>query len=203
MAAPDFAQAWQYALHRLEHELPDYLTYHCIEHTRDDVVVAVNLLAERMGVTGEQHMLLETGAYFHDLGFIYQVQGHESVGVAIAREVLPAFGYSDAQIDVIEGIIMATQMPQQPEGLLQEIIADADMDSLGRADFFEVAARLRAEMAVLNQPMDDIEWYTFEITFLSNHHYFTEAARELRDAQKQRNLEELRHRLTQARSAAD
>jgi hypothetical protein len=32
-------------------------------------------------------------------------------------------------------LIMVTRLPQTPNSLLEEIIADADLDSLGRADF--------------------------------------------------------------------
>lgn len=191
MSFPDFEQARDYALDRLANELPSRCIYHCIQHTRDDVVPAVNMLAEAMGVSEEEHLLLVTAAYFHDTGFIYQAQGHEEIGVEIAREVLPGMGYSPEQIDVIDGLIMATKMPQNPQGLLQEIMADADMDSLGRRDFFTVAERLRAEIAASGNPQSDAEWYEFEVNFLSNHQYWTEAARQIRGEQKQRNIAQL------------
>lgn len=40
MGQPDFEQAVQYALGRLERELSLKLCYHSLEHTRDDVVPA-------------------------------------------------------------------------------------------------------------------------------------------------------------------
>lgn len=196
MIEPDFEQARSYALSRLEKELPDFLTYHCIEHTRDDVVPAVAMLADALGVDAHARLLLLTAAYFHDTGFIYQVQNHEEVGVEIAREVLPSLGYSPHQIDVIDGLIMATRMPQNPHGLLQEIIADADMDSLGREDFFPIADNLRRELEALGSVRSDADWYQFEIGFLSNHRYFTSAARQIRDGQKARNIARL-HELLQ------
>jgi len=197
MPKPDFEAAKAYALERLENELPDYLTYHCIEHTRDDVVPAVELFAEKSGVHyWQDRLLLLTGAYFHDLGFVYQVANHEEISAEIAREVLPNMGYTQEHLDIIEGIIMATKMPQRPHGLLQEIIADADMDSLGREDFFEVADGLRQELEALGNIQSNEEWYTFEIKFLSNHDYFTDAARLLRSEQKAANLARLHELLT-------
>ena len=45
MDQPDFKRARQYALERLERELPPTLIYHSLAHTRDDVVPAAERLA--------------------------------------------------------------------------------------------------------------------------------------------------------------
>ena len=54
MKDPDFEQARRYALKRLGQELPAVLTYHSMEHTRDDVVPAIEQLAAMEGVEGEE-----------------------------------------------------------------------------------------------------------------------------------------------------
>jgi uncharacterized protein len=191
----DFVSAKTYALERLTQELPGYYTYHCLEHTRDDVVVAASSFARYHNVVDDDLTRLLTGAYFHDLGFVVRANEHEQISVAIARQVLPSFGYTAYDLDIIEGIIMATRMPQSPQTLLEAILADADMDSLGRMDFFDMAERLRREMAALGKPLTDEEWYEFEIDFLANHTYFTEAGRAFRKAQKDYNLQQLYHRM--------
>ncbi len=185
----DFEGAKAFALHRLE-ELPPYLTYHNLAHTRDDVVPAAARLADKIGINREDRLLLLTAAYFHDIGYIYEDirQPHEETGVAIVRECLLDFNYTFAQIEVVSGLIRATKMPQNPQTLLEQIIADADMDSLGREDFFTVADNLRAEMAIFGTHKTDEDWYRFEVNFLGNHQYFTQAARDLRDGGKARNL---------------
>lgn len=188
---PDLNRAAAYALQRLENELPDYLHYHSVAHTRDDVVPAVKTFAEAEAVSSRDHLLVVTAAWFHDLGFVEQIDGHEAISVRIMQDVLPNMGYDADAIATIDGIIMATQMPHDPRSCLQKIIVDADMDSLGRNDFFEVAERLRAETEALNEPMSDLDWYRFEIDFLESHHYFTEAAQRLRGSVKARNLEKL------------
>jgi uncharacterized protein len=98
MDQPDFERARQYALERLERELPPTLCYHSLAHTRDDVVPAAELLAALEGVEGEALLLLRTTAFYHDLGHVEQYTGHEATGVRIAAEVLPHFGYSTAHI---------------------------------------------------------------------------------------------------------
>ncbi|PJF44063.1 MAG: phosphohydrolase [Phototrophicales bacterium] len=188
--APDFEGAKQYAFDRLERELDEKLTYHSIAHTRDDVLPAVERLAHHVGITGERLLLLKTAAVFHDLGFVENTEGHdhESRSARIVREVLPNFGYTTEQINTICRLIMATKVPQQPEDLLESLLVDADLDSLGRSDYFTVSGNLRRELSNFGIVHSDLEWYQWQLEFLSMHDYFSEAARELRDHGKQHNI---------------
>ncbi|MGB1286537.1 MAG: phosphohydrolase [Aggregatilineales bacterium] len=189
MSQPDFKAARRYALTRLENELPEWLTYHAIHHTRDDVVPATRRLAEMSGVAGEDMMLALTAAWFHDIGFVEDYSKNEPIAVRIAREVLPDMDYTPEHLEKIDGMIMATQLPQRPCNLLQEIIADADMDSLGREDFFTVQDSLRVELAKVGATFDADAWYQNELNFMLGHQYFTEAARKIRDRQKMDNIQ--------------
>ena len=188
MDQPDFERAKRYALERLEQELLPIMLYHSVAHTRDDVVPAAERLAALEGVDGEPLLLLRTAAYYHDLGHVEQYTNHEAIGARIAAEVLPHLGYSAAHIQVISDIIMATKLPQSPRTLLEEIMADADLDILGRDDFLARNQDLRAERAALGMPTTDEEWYSGQLEFIQTHRYFTAAARSLRDAKKQQNI---------------
>lgn len=192
MSAPDLVRVRHYVLRRLANELASELSYHCLEHTRDDVVPAARRLAAAQGLPSEDTVLLTTGALFHDLGFVVQADGHEAIGAGIAREVLPGFGYTPEQVDIAVGIIMATAMPQSPRTLLERLMADADLDVLGRTDFMAKNAALRAELAALGQPTTRAQWYTQQQRFVAEHEYFTDVARALRDDGKRDNLAEMR-----------
>lgn len=191
MDQPDFKRARQYALERLERELPPTLIYHSLAHTRDDVVPAAERLAALERVDGEALLLLRTAAFYHDLGHVEQYTDNEAIAIRIAAEVLPHFGYSAAHIQVISGLIMATKLPQSPCTLLEEIMADADLDILGRDDFLARNQDLRAERAALGMLTTDEEWYRGQLEFIQSHRYFTAGARTLRDARKQQNIEEM------------
>lgn len=188
MTNPDFEAAKAYALQRLANELPPTAHYHCLQHTRDDVVVAAERFAVGEGIDGDERLCLLTAAYFHDLGHIEQSKNHEEISARIASEVLPRFGYSARQIDIIRRLIMATKVPQTPVTLLEEIIVDADMDSLGRDDFMKTSLALRRELAATGNHASDLAWYEGQVEFLSAHRYFTGTAQKLRDPGKQRNL---------------
>jgi uncharacterized protein len=198
MSAPDFDQARAYARTRLEHDIAPALVYHSIVHTRDDVVPAVERLAALEQVDAQSLLLLRTAAWFHDLGFVECREGHEQAGMRIAAEVLPALGYTPDQVQAIVGLILATRLPQSPRTPLEQIIADADLDVLGRKDFARSNRALRAELAAYGIISDDAEWYRDQIVFLEGHRYWTHAARQTRDGQKQQNLAELRALLSAA-----
>ncbi len=200
MDYPDFDQAMRYVLAQLEQELPPQRVYHNVAHTRDEVAPAAERLAAMEGVKGEALLLVRTAAWFHDLGFIYQGAGHEAIGAEIAAQALPAFGYQPAHIAAIQGMIMATRLPQTPCTLLEQIIADADLDLLGCDEFIARNHDLRSEMATYGQVMTDEAWYTSQIEFLRSHCYFTASATAARSEGKERNMRWLGEMLASVRA---
>jgi predicted metal-dependent HD superfamily phosphohydrolase len=198
LVLPDFEKARDYVLDRLEHELSPGLTYHCMGHTRNEVVPAADRLADLEKVGDEDHLLLLTGAYFHDLGFIRQRQDHESVSIQLAEQTLPLFGYSAAHIAVVRGIIQATRLPQLPTTLLERIMADADMDDLGHENFWKRSKDLRQEFNYYGTKFTDEEWYTYQLRLMQSHKYFTDSEQALRNTLKQQHILDVKRLLDMA-----
>ncbi len=186
---PDFAPVYTYVSERLRRELAANLTYHSAYHTLEEVLPAAERLAAMAGLNGEEALLLRTAALYHDIGYIETRAGHEEVSAAIAAATLPQFGYAPHQVARIVALIRATRLPHQPDDLLAELMADADLDSLGSESFHARNADLRAEMAAYGEAMSDCDWYRHEVAFLQDHRYFTPMARALRQAGKQHNLQ--------------
>lgn len=189
---PDYGGALAYARHCLESELSPLLVYHNVAHTFDDVLPAAMRLARLSGLDTAQTQLLAVAAAFHDIGYTRQIVDHEEAGVKIAVEQLPGFGFGPRHLQAINGMIMATRLPQSPHTLAEQILADADLDLLGRADFWKRNDALREEMANLGQPLSMLEWYQFQFNFVESHSYFTPAARMLRDQIKRQHLAALK-----------
>lgn len=195
----DYTGAIEYARQQLKNGLSAELTYHSFEHTFEDVLPAVERLAEFSGIDGSDLQLLRVAAAFHDTGYISTRIEHEIAGVRISAQVLPGFGLSDREIDLIIGMIMATRLPQSPRTFLEELIADADLDSLGREDFFERSEALRKELAAFGHFIPKDQWYPQQSNFLQNHTYFTSAAQELREATKQTHIKTLKKWIAEKR----
>lgn len=176
----------------MERELDPSLTYHNLDHTFGSVLPSAMMLADLYHLKPEDQGLLAVAAAFHDIGWTIQGTEHERIGVEIARQVLPQFGFNGEQIATIGGIIMATRLPPSPSNLLEEIMADADLDVLGRDDFWPRNHDLRVELESNGRRYANLEWYQEQLDFLVSHHYFTQAARQLRHAGLQKNIGQLK-----------
>jgi hypothetical protein len=146
----------------------------------------------RLNITGEDLVLLRTGALFHDTGFIKVYNDHETTSKRLAAALLPDFEYTPEQIETVQALIEVTRLPQTPKTLLQQVMCDADLESIGRDDFFVTAHYLRLELKWVGQPMTVRAWYERELQFLLSHRYFTQVARDWREAGKQDNIKELK-----------
>lgn len=190
----NYNKAERYILKLLEEKLDDKLHYHGIDHTRD-VVQAVERLALSENVTDEGLFLLKTAASYHDAGFVEQYDKNEPIGVRLASEILPRYGYTPEHIETVKELIFATTVPHQPKNQLEEIICDADLDYLGRDDFHEISDRLRLELREHGKIKSDREWDHIQVKFFKLHKYFTKTAKETRDWKKAENLKEILARI--------
>lgn len=191
----NFKATKHYIIQRLIHELPSKLYYHGLHHTFD-VYDAAKQLAKAEHVTGDDYILLKTAVLFHDAGFIEQYKNNEPIGVKIAQEALPQFGYTEEHIKTIAGMIICTNMQQAPQTLLEKIIRDADLDYLGRNDFEVLANLLKNELNAFGYQYTAEEWDAIQIPFLEKHVYYTTTAINKNDATKQLNIATIKKRLT-------
>jgi uncharacterized protein len=183
-----FQQVKAFILDKLEKELPTYLSYHNVGHVLD-----VYLAAENIGhlekLSKQDLQLLLTAALFHDAGFVVDASDHEERSCSMAGEYLPAYGYEADDVEKIRGMIMATKIPQQPKTHLEEIMSDADLDYLGRDDFFGISNSLYLELKHNGIVDNENDWNKIQVKFFENHHYFTKTAIRLRQEKKAAHLE--------------
>lgn len=190
----NYYKAERHIMQLLEKRLSKNLHYHSIAHTKD-VVTAVERIALLEGVTDEGLFLLKSAATYHDAGFIEQYDKNEPIGVRLAGEILPKYGYTDTHIERIKELIYVTTIPHKPKNLLEEIICDADLDYLGRDDFHEIADKLRRELKEHGKIESDRQWDEIQVVFLKKHKYFTKTAISMRKKKKKENLKEVQERL--------
>jgi len=87
---------------------------------------------------------------------------------------------------------MATQMPPKPRNLLERIMCDSDLDYLGRSDFIPVSNTLYEELRKQEKIGSLNDWNKLQIKFISGHQYFTETARNLREVNKQKQIQRIK-----------
>jgi len=185
----------QRVMNRLDQSLDPRLTYHNSAHTRD-VFDAVGRIADYEGLTGTQKESLQLAAAYHDIGFLQTSNGvgHEQASVELFMTDFPELNNSDKEL--VSALILATGMPHNPQSTLQEIMCDADLDYLGRKDYFDLAEGLYLEYLAFGKLKDRQEWKELQIAFFESHRYFTKFGQIERQPGKLNNLEQIKARTT-------
>ncbi|WP_224490661.1 HD domain-containing protein [Robertkochia flava] len=185
------------AIEILDSQLSDKLYYHGIDHTLD-VLKVVNKYIERSGIPEREAKLLRLGTLYHDIGFTVSNEEHEKHSAEIARKHMEALHFDEADIEVVEGLIAATRIPQYPKNELEMIICDADLDYLGRKDFWPISDSLFKELKAFGKVDTKHQWNKIQISFLEKHSYHTQYAREKRQPAKEKRIKELKAMINQS-----
>ena len=166
--------------------------YHDLEHTQY-VVDASYLIGKSCELTEEEMEVVGIAAWFHDTGYNQGQENHEERSCEFARQFLLNQQYPVEKLNKVLGCIRATKLPQNPQTLLEEIICDADLSHLGTESYWDRCGRIRQELLMTkNIVMSEQEWVDFELDFITNHHYHTEAAGEIFNKRKERHIRQLR-----------
>ncbi|MEJ2905529.1 Pycsar system effector family protein [Pedobacter panaciterrae] len=169
--------------------------YHNLHHT-EQVVENVVRIANHYQLSDQDFFIVVAASWFHDMGYFFDCTQHEIKGADLANDFLSDKDVSPEVIDQVKGCIMATKMPQNPEGLLQQIVCDADLFHLGSDRFKERNRLMRKEAeAFVKHKIDKTNWRIKTIALFKAHHYHTEFCQQLLNAKKAENLAELENKL--------
>jgi predicted metal-dependent HD superfamily phosphohydrolase len=180
-------------------ELPDGIKYHDADHTLHPVrgIVAVaNDIALAENISEHDRELLIAAAYFHDTGYIREYDKNEPIAARMAGRILKLIGYEPAEIKTIQNMILATDLAVEPNTHIEKILCDADLDHLGRTDFLELDARLREGKSARGLDVsNDLKWYKGTFDLITNHKFYTESRKKLREKEKKKNIRRLKSKL--------
>ena len=190
-----FLDIQEEVLDMMEQNLPEKLFYHNIKHTID-VVTEVELIGWAEGLAEEEILILKLAALFHDSGHVISYDDHEFHGTVIAKNMLGKYNFSDEMMDRVLSLIMATKFPPNPKDILEKVMCDSDLDYLGRTDFIPVSNMLYEELKVRNLVGSFKEWNQKQLGFIRKHQYFTDTAQNLREVNKNKQIERLERLLS-------
>ncbi len=185
-------KAQQFAVNFIQQNKTETHCFHDNIHT-DDVVLAAEEMAAHYGLDEQNRFVVTCAAYFHDLGYCSGgTAGHEARSADLALAFLQNEGISEDLQQKVKGCILATQMPQSPTNLLEEIVCDADLFHLG-GDTFEVRNKLMRQEAeqVAEFKIAKNVWRDLTIQLLKKHRYHTEYARQKLNEGKLKHIKEL------------
>ncbi|QXV64977.1 HD domain-containing protein [Mucilaginibacter achroorhodeus] len=184
-----------YALLYYKTHADDRLVYHNIEHT-ENMLTAATQIGNHYQLDERKFFIIHAAAWFHDLGYMVDMQRHEEEGAKLAANFLKQYDVDPQIIGEIEGCIIATQMPQSPKTELEKIVCDADLFHLGTDDFFKTDKQLLKELSTVHGiEMSKNEWRKKSIRFLEAHQYHTDYCNVLLNSGKQKNIQILKDKL--------
>ena len=196
-------KASNFVFQEFKDKLPNNYTYHTYSHTTETVEAALEI-ARGEGFSEENLEIIALSAWFHDIGYTVQRENHENIGCDIAEKFLIAQNYPTDKIEKIKGCIMATKMPQDPKNILEDVISDADMISLGSENHFQKSALLRTELKNSeNKEFTDEEWFENDVSFLIEHVYKTSYAQKQFHQQKVQNVLTIQKKLKKLRKKSE
>ena len=172
---------------RVIENLAPKLPYHNKNHLKD-VSKSCKKYAQLERLNLYDIFILETAGLLHDIVYLPGREDNVERSVELSKNVLSRFGYSQREIEEISRLILSTKLPTNPRDALEKIICDADLDNLGRDDFFEKTELLRLEQGIL----DKKKWYTDTLNFLEQVEFYTPSARRLAGPKLKENIEKMR-----------
>jgi predicted metal-dependent HD superfamily phosphohydrolase len=196
---PRLKKVDQYIRALFKDELPSGIKFHDANHTLHPargVVAVANRIALSEKISEHDRELLIAAAYFHDTGYIREYAKNEPIAARMAGRILKLIGYRPKEIEKVQKMILATDLARKPRTRLEKILCDADLDNLGREDFFKLDSKLREGRRIRGLDVsDDVKWYRGTLEVMKNHKYYTESQIKLREEEKQKNMKKLLKKL--------
>lgn len=168
------------------------LVYHSIEHT-EKVVDRVQEIAAHYQLNDNDMLTVYVAAWFHDTGHLFaEIAKHEEKSIELMREFMSQHQADETLITNIENCIKATKMPQEPKGLLEEIVCDADTYHFGTKEFKKTNKLVKEEYELRNYTTYTLDWEKNTLDLLEQHVFFTSYCQVLLNEGKQKNIERAR-----------
>jgi predicted metal-dependent HD superfamily phosphohydrolase len=185
-------KAEEYALSILYEKISQEHVYHDINHTQE-VISSCETIGKAVNLSSEELEIVQIAASFHDVGYVVKSNGHEEISAEIAREFLAHENYPADKIEKVISCILATQVPQNPKNVLEEVICDADLSHLGKKNFINRNDLFRIEFEHhFGRSLTEFEWLIKSIDFISTHKFFTDYAKRELEPLKINHLEKLK-----------
>ena len=172
----------------LSNILDENYSYHNLDHTKRVISAAVDI-GRNYDLSEKDWRCLLTACLLHDYGFIESHVEHEKISAKLSSQILPKYGFSETDIQIINSLIIVTKLEEKPKNLLESIIRDSDLEYLGSEDFIKISPLLKKEWINCKVVKSDSEFYKIQYDFILNHSFYTDFMIENSINQKKVNID--------------
>lgn len=182
-------EAEKYVRKLLDEKLSDKIEFHTFDHAKS-VVDNSEFIGKNSNLTDDEINIVKLCAWFHDVGYIFKVEGHEEESANIVTDFLTSKGIDDSIITQVKNCILATRTPQQPKDLISKVLCDADLMHLSEDDYFEKIEKMRNEWIKLTEKkISKRKFHSTSLKFFETHNYHTDFAKKELQPKKEINLQ--------------
>ena len=157
----------------LSNILDENYSYHNLDHTKRVIGAAIDI-GINYDLSEKDWRCLLTACLLHDYGFIESHVEHEKISAKLSSQILPKYGFSENEIEIINSLIIVTKLEKKPKNLLESIIRDSDLEYLGSEDFIKISPLLKKEWINCKVVKSDSEFYKIQYEFIINHTFYTD-----------------------------
>jgi hypothetical protein len=136
----------------------------------------VELLSTAENLPEEDFINLKLASVFLFSGYISDYEKPMEASLRLVEEILPKYGFDQANIDSTKNIIRNAFYDHQ-ESLSDNILHDARYDYMGRVDFMKLTDKLLRERTEYGKHTDNITWNEMQMKQLSDHEFITNTAK--------------------------
>ena len=172
----------------LSNILDENYSYHNLDHTKRVISAAIDI-GINYDLSEKDWRCLLTACLLHDYGFIESHVEHEKISAKLSSQILPKYGFSETDIQIINSLIIVTKLEEKPKNLLESIIRDSDLEYLGSEDFIKISPLLKKEWINCKVVKSDSEFYKIQYDFILNHSFYTDFMIENSINQKKVNID--------------
>ena len=172
----------------LSNILDENYSYHNLDHTKRVIGAAIDI-GINYDLSEKDWRCLLTACLLHDYGFIESHVEHEKISAKLSSQILPKYGFSETDIQIINSLIIVTKLEEKPKNLLESIIRDSDLEYLGSEDFIKISPLLKKEWINCKVVKSDSEFYKIQYDFILNHSFYTDFMIKNSSNQKKENID--------------
>lgn len=194
----------QHVISLFEQNQHSTLVFHNLKHTKN-TISRTNEIAGHYQLSEKDMLIVFMAAWFHDTGYLFgRAEEHEDKSVEVMMEFSKKQEVPDEITREVTACITATRHPRNPEGMLQEIVCDADTYHFGTKEFRESNKLAFLEMQHLRgSDFSKTEFNQGTLEMLKHHRFYTSYCADLLNDQKKSNMKKLKKNVAKKEDIVD
>lgn len=163
-----------YVFNLLNQKLSQRIEFHNFNHAKS-VAHTSKLMARFYNLSEVETTILIVSAWFHDVGYTEQSNGHEIISQNILQGFLKNQNVPKDFAKKCDQCIVATKRNCNPKSKVEAIIKDADFSHIMDIAYWDLNKKLKREVEFLNGiTITEQKWYENNLEFLSSLSFCTD-----------------------------